>query len=159
MAPKRERNRRRGRKRPAGGPQACQSEGRIRDRLAKRFGRDREIVSGPLPPGQRKMSEVLKEFAEPLLDGVDSIEEYRAGIAAAATGWNVALVPDDMREEMLDKAIRAVRSDLEEAKELYRRLVERKEAHYSGDNRFVLDYEVTEDGGRFLVAVASTEKV
>lgn len=113
----------------------------VRKRHEDRFG---VSIGGPIG-GMRKLSEVIKEFAEPLIDGVRTTEELNAGVSTAVLAWNMAIMPRNVRKQMLGDladrygsgaevvVIRAVLGDM----------MARKKALYDDDKRFVMDYQVT----------------
>jgi hypothetical protein len=106
------------------------------------------------------MSEVLLEFAEPLLDGSEDNEQFRAAIALAGLCWNLSLMPPDEQVAELHNIVKQVGE--REAfwgrgiREIVLTLVDRKKAFFPDDNRLVLNYEFVEEktGPRFLVASA-----
>ena len=108
-------------------------------------------------PG-RKMSEVLLDFAEPLLDALDDDDEFKGAISFAAICWNLSFLPEKTQR----KQLRSIGHQLggsdalstSEIEYFARILLERKKAFFADDRRMVADYEVVneEEGDSLLVA-------
>ncbi len=56
-----------------------------------------------IPAGAQKMSQVILEFARPLLDSADGDAEYRNALAFAVLAWNASLVPEDRRKDLVQE--------------------------------------------------------
>ncbi len=108
-------------------------------------------------PYARKMSELLLEFAEPLLDDSDDDKSFRAKIGMAALSWNLTFVPPNEQEATLNGMV----SELGRPDALMRRgiqesihmLMDRKRTLFADDNRLIVNYEIVEErtGPRLLV--------
>jgi MFS superfamily sulfate permease-like transporter len=111
---------------------------------------------------KEKMSEVLLDFAQPLLDhcGDDDDEAFRNMLAFAVCSWNMALVPRRTRDKMWTDTINTICGfDLERRKfaEYHLTLLEkRKNELYPDNHRFIVDIEVRCDKNNRRVFVAST---
>ncbi len=68
----------------------------------------KEIVENP--PDQVKMSEVLLDFAAPLLERFEPEIPVKNIITIAIFGWNLSLLPDDKHSEFLDQMAVSCRS-------------------------------------------------
>ncbi len=130
--------------------------------LTKRLERSALSANAELhiePRGQHKMSEVILEFAKPLLGAAHGHEEYRGALGLAITAWTVSLMPEPMWKDVLPKpigelaALEDVSDDLEQ---LFTDLVYRRRRLYPHVERFVLDYEVTRSRGAPRLDVVST---
>jgi hypothetical protein len=111
------------------------------------------------PPGQLKMSEVIVEFAEPLLDAARDDREYRNALGLAIVAWNVSLLPERMWTATLPKHLRELASEEDVADDLghlLTGLIHRKERFYPHVRRLVLDYEITRSSGDRRLDVVST---
>lgn len=116
-----------------------------------------------LPP-ERKMSEVLLEFAEPLLDGAVDDSDYRAGIGFAVMFWDLALLPEEEQPEALKHMARDLgktsRSNDPEIVEYFQRigkmLLLRKKALFPDITRAILDYEIVGKGETIQLLITST---
>lgn len=117
-------------------------------------------ASGPdaygaaLAGGIIKMSEVIVDFAEPLLEHAGSPEEIDDAIELAILAWNLSVLPDAAQQRILDR----FRSD-DEAEEFVAVLewmaLHRKRA-FAGLDRMVLGHELRFDEGKPHLQVLST---
>ena len=144
---------------------------RRRQRQQKRFdGLRRKIDEGPLrdekkvvfiePKGHVKMSEVLEAFVEPYVDEVDSEEDYRKLLGLAIAAWNVALFPEDKRQDMIDQVIESVSAGDDVLKanltEIMSELTERKQKYFRKYRRMIVDFELRDTGRGYELQVVST---
>jgi hypothetical protein len=97
------------------------------------------------PAGLEKMSKVIQDFAEPLLEQGSSGEEYRAAFGIAIIAWNLSLLPEAAREQKLTQSIRPELGPQGEA--ILVTMVQRKLALYPDIQRQILDFELTPMGG------------
>jgi len=111
------------------------------------------------PPPFRKMSEVLIEFAQPILDAVDDDRYFKMVVQFAAICWDIAMYPESEQEALLNKFLcDAAVSD--ESVHLglgrYARvLIARKEALFHNEKRSILDVKFVEEGEDTNVLVTS----
>lgn len=116
----------------------------------------------PLPP-VRKMSEVLLEFAEPLLDAFDDDSHFRDLTAIAVFCWNLTFLPPKEGEAAINDIVKQMAGrDAFKGRglrEALRALIERKKALYADDNRLIVNYEIIqeESGPRLLVMSSPIE--
>lgn len=103
------------------------------------------------PPGLEKMSEVLLEFAEPILDRSASIDAIRSALYFAMTIWNYSLLPAEKRSKGL---LGGLTKDawLKSAAQV---LLERKAQLFADNRRMLYDLEVFKEGDRLRVNVIS----
>ena len=100
-----------------------------------------------------EMSEVLLDFAKPLLDGIDQLDRraLNASIKMAVTVWNYSIIisrncPTDSFAERLNKKSmtamvkRAFRGEIGES--VLTALLERKDSLYPDINRFIADFNI-----------------
>lgn|GEM_PF-924083 len=116
-----------------------------------------ESIPCELLPYARKMSEVLLEFAEPLMEDSDDDESFRSKIALAALSWNLTLMPKNEQEATMHNIVEElgrfdafVRCGVRES---IRMLIDRKRTLFADDNRLIVNYEIVEEktGPRLLV--------
>ena len=132
-------------------------------RKLKRSGRgaDKGFESIPLEPllPVRKMSEVLLDFAEPLLGESDDDRHFRAAISIAAVSWNMAFLPPKEWKVALSEVSKDMpKGDAftdPEIREVLHSLVDRKKALFADDNRIIINYQVVGEGARPRLLVAS----
>jgi len=113
------------------------------------------IVKNALP---QKMSEVLIDFAKPLLDAIDQLDRkaLKAAFQMAITVWNYSIVIDrnNPSESFADRlnrktlkamVARAFSGDIGEG--VLNALMERKQSLYPDNNRLIGDFDIKwEDG-------------
>jgi hypothetical protein len=122
--------------------------------LARRVrDRDANITLRFNPPGVEKMSEVLLQFAEPILDRLAPIEEIRTTLFFAMTLWNYSLLPAEARSESKG-LLREVMSD-PWSRSVAQRLLERKAQLFPDNRRMLYDLEVSQEGDQLRVNVVS----
>jgi len=130
----------------------------LRERAHRRFG-DRAICR---TKRGLKMSEVIVDFAEPLLEQAGD-EGYESALAMGVVAWNLALLPAKQRERAKKSLVKKLPGKTRRDKVLaedyvgqIEAIMRRKHEHFGHIKRFVVDYLVTESGDRWHVSVAST---
>jgi len=129
--------------------------------LAVRMAKERSIPEGSVivePKGRDKMSEILIDFAEPLLELVDN---EKAMLTLAMTAWNIAIFPEEDRDAKIDElVIKCFPQDdpqsLEKIRVVVGMLVLRKLKMYPDNERILLGYEFIESGDKRTLNVMST---
>jgi hypothetical protein len=110
------------------------------------------------PPDQEKMSEVLLDFARPLLELSDD-DDFDNVIALAAACWNTALLPQEKQETsikgLIDIVSSGTREDVQMVREIVRMLLERKRRYFPNNKRFIADYQISNSRSRRNLLVAS----
>ena len=111
------------------------------------------------PPPERKMSEVLEDFAEPVLETLRE-DQFKAGISIAALCWNLSFLPRKEQHAQIDSSLDKLRKSDPlmrlEFEGCISMLLERKKAFFADDRRMILNYEFIEEEGRPRLLVAST---
>jgi len=109
----------------------------------------------------RKMSEVLLDFAQPLLEDMDDDENdcFEAVINFAAICWNLSFLPEkEQRVQLKNIASQLGESDLLmrlEAKSLARVLLHRKKTLFSNDRRIIANVKIVGKGDNQRLLVMS----
>jgi hypothetical protein len=113
------------------------------------------------PEGQEKMSEVILDFAEPLLDECENEASEKVAVAMAILVWNISLLPEnDQDREILKICSELAGSD--DKKQIARLmdyanyLLERKKRYYAENQRYIVKYEISGSGNSQRLDVAST---
>jgi hypothetical protein len=105
-----------------------------------------------------KMSEVIIDFAEPLLKQAKSFEDQRKALEAAIILWNISMLPEEKQvEHTLRLGTDFWGEPSETNMELYRILafmLARRHSQFPGIRRIVQDFEVLEQPGGFHLNVA-----
>ena len=123
------------------------------------------ILKNTLP---QKMSEVLLDFAKPLLDGIDMSDRLalESVIKMAATVWNYSIVMGKpsggiisrLHKKSIEAMVaKAFSGNIGEC--VLKTLLDRKKALYPDNKHAVADFEVkwNSDGSQFHLTVMSTE--
>jgi hypothetical protein len=104
--------------------------------------------------GVEKMSQVIEDFAEPLLDQCSRTEQQRGVIGLATIAWNLSLLPEEkLQQELNEKILPKLGPKMGG---ILASMVRRKQELYPNNQRPILDYEFTETGpDSFLLNVVS----
>jgi len=135
-------------------------------RKLRRRSRGTQYEVEPLWPQQSfhapKMSQVILDFAEPLLDDIDD-ELFENAIDCAVSCWNLSFLPEKEQQRHVRKILNGLgesdpmtRLEIEDWVQM---LLGRKKAFFADDGRMVLSYQVVEEEGqrRLLVTSAWTK--
>jgi hypothetical protein len=115
-----------------------------------------------MPAGAQKMSQVILEFARPLLDSADGDAETRNALAFAVLAWNASLMPEERRGDLIQDALKRNAAsahsggDVVAIQGLFSDLIRRKEQAYPEVQRLIVDYHVRQSDGQTFLEVAST---
>jgi hypothetical protein len=113
------------------------------------------------PPQKEKMSDIIIEFAQPLLDAATGPEMQKKAISVAIIAWNLALVPEESQLDQIHKIMKTVNpsnnSDhsLDEGIEIFKNLIARKKSFFPEVHRMIIDYELIETPKGFHLNVVS----
>ncbi|MEW6274876.1 MAG: hypothetical protein AB1556_07150 [Bacillota bacterium] len=107
-----------------------------------------------------KMSEVLLDFAEPLLDKLEDYPTIEKAISFAAVIWNLSLLPKSEQKKGLEDILKILGKDDPEmrkiGKDIAIMLLDRKEKCFPNNKRFIITYEFGMKNGEPWLNVAST---
>jgi hypothetical protein len=115
---------------------------------------------------QQKMSEVIVDFAKPLLDAAQTDEEIQKAIGMAIAMWNVAILPDKDQKDFLreffndtnDTKDSSSNQELfEEHDQVVSYFIARKKVFFPDIKRIIMDYECIETPQGFHLNVVSTD--
>jgi hypothetical protein len=143
---------------------------RKRQRKQKRFENlEKKLKQGPFrkdkiviePSGEVKMSKVLTDFVEPYLEFTETEEDHRKLLTLAVMAWNASFLPEKEQQEMIDRVLdKGIPTGTEELKVglkgIVNELIVRKRIYFSEYTRRIIDFEVTDRGRDYHLAVAST---
>jgi hypothetical protein len=108
-----------------------------------------------------KMSEVIIEFAQPLLDVSQTDEEQRKAITMAIAIWNVSLLPDKDQKNFIREFCNSMQDSasdqeiLDENSQIISYFLERKKIFFPDIKRMILDYDCVETPQGFHLNVVS----
>jgi hypothetical protein len=97
----------------------------------------------------RKVSEMLMEFAEPWLNEARTDDQRRTVIGMAVLAWNMAGIPEPERWEDVNQELAEMLR--EPGKTILKEMIARKLDLYSGEDRSLLDYEITGGAAKMRV--------
>ncbi|WP_300455414.1 hypothetical protein [Desulfobacula sp.] len=108
----------------------------------------------------RKLSEVVLEFAEPLIDAADGTVDEEKAIRMLITLWNASLLAKQKGLETISPALDDMAKGDQilssEFHSIFDMMYERKQNYFSTDNRFIVNYSLEENREGFYLQVAST---
>lgn len=107
------------------------------------------------PPPEGKMSEVIIDFAKPILKEDEDVEIQKKTIILAIIIWNLSLLPEELQEEQAIE-IRSLLGNSNEADRLINYLLARKEDFFKDIKRMVVDYDFVSLPRGFHLNVLST---
>ena len=132
-------------------------------RKLRRRSRGTQYEVEPLRPKQsfpaRKMSEVILDFAEPLLDDIDDEELFENAINCAVACWNLSFLPEKKQQRQL----RAIVNELDKSdpmarlkvEDCVRMLLERKKLLFADEKRMIVEHKVIDEEDRQRLLVMS----
>lgn len=109
------------------------------------------------PAGEEKMSAVILEYAEPLMEHAENVEQQNKAIAMAIICWNASLLNETDRERGLAE-IYAETDEVEASniKEVITFMLNRKQDLFPHNKRVVTDWMVKDKGDQLFIEVATT---
>ncbi len=131
----------------------------LKRKLAQGPFRNREVALGPID--DLKMSDVLLDFIAPYRSAVNATDAYHRLLTLAILAWNASFLSAKEQGEMVERVVDGgLPSESEELrsglKQIVYEMIERKRTHFSEYRRNILDYELTDTGAEYRLAVAST---
>lgn len=108
------------------------------------------------PPGQVKMSEVLRQFIDPYWYIPDDEESMQKLMVTALVAWNTALLPQVERVDHLAQIAEALPQETHaDFYAIVEEMIERKEKYFAQYERTIIDYELVDRGGDYQLSVIS----
>ena len=108
----------------------------------------------------RKMSDVIPEFAEPILDTIDDDELFEEVISFAVICWNLSFLPEQQQLAQWNNFANEVGTSQllshTEIEDWVWILLERKRTFFADDRRIVMNYKVIDEGDHNRLLVMST---
>lgn len=130
----------------------------LKERVKQRLGEKAIVVENPA--GLPKMSEIILEYAEELLDYASLRDRKEKAIMLACFAWNLALVDETERKQQIDKLFTAMNMQNEQDKQallaILTALIAKKKIDYAWCNRLILDYQVIETDKEFKLNIVSS---
>ena len=133
-----------------------ESLARMKHKVGEWFGIEHEVIRDS---SLERMSEILREYADPFLNIVDtdSKAEYEKAIMISIMFWNYSIVKEASSKEQkkIEKMLRPMMSDVE-SKYIIEYMLDRKRQMYPDNKRMIMSYEVTETSDSYNLYVVST---
>jgi hypothetical protein len=129
------------------------------ERVSKsEFLEDTELVISP--SGHEKMSEVLIDFASPLIEVFPGREDAHLTFSLATLAWNASLLPKRERKrlvgEIASELFPSDREGSETTKSFVNWMIKRKEQYFRDNKRFILDFQISGSGDDVRLSVVSS---
>ena len=135
-----------------------------RDRLLRRtkqrsINKETELLIAS--PQTEKMSEVIIDFAQPLMDAATSPAAQKSAISTAIISWNLSLLPKKSQSDQISEIKKILDSSnnsdhfSNEGLYIFNYLIARKKSLFPEINRMIVDYELVETPKGFHLNVVS----
>lgn len=125
------------------------------NRLQRLVARLDDGVEYRINTGSDKMSDRLAAVAEPLMEDILTVDDAEKTMQIAATGWNMAILPADIREDAFrDFAELGDATDEFVMRALVQIIIDRKTAMFPDDQRCIRDVHIEAGHGEWHVQVA-----
>jgi hypothetical protein len=120
-------------------------------------GRIKEFLFNP--KGEISMSDAISQLIEPYKADAPDYNSLRNLVTFACIAWNTSILPEEQRTEALDKMLEIIPGKIKDRLEtfaLLTELIERKRKLFPNISRAIIEHKVTDEGGNFHIAIAST---
>jgi len=111
------------------------------------------------PKGEISMSDAISQLIKPYQDDEYDYETSRKLVTFACVAWNASILPQEMRDEMIDRLLTSASRDAKHRSgifDLVTQLMERKKKLFPDISRMIIDFKVTDLGKDFHIAIASS---
>jgi hypothetical protein len=105
------------------------------------------------------MSDAITRLIEPFKDEATDYESFRGLVTLACIAWNTSLFSKEKREKILGEMMDVYEGSIEDQVETFNllgELMERKRKLFPNVSRMIVEHKVTDRGGDFHIAIAST---
>jgi len=133
-----------------------ESEENIKNRLKKQTGKNVILYEGNV---EVKMSEVILDLAEDLLEAATTKAQHQKAIMITCMAWNLAVMFDsEQQKEKLEQLLDTIddRQGKQDTQNIIVGLIKMKNLYYPDVNRIILDYELVGKTPDFHLNIAST---
>ena len=111
-----------------------------------------------------KMSELIGEYASDYINMGETTEERQSYLNGACSAWNIAVLPDHLREEALRRNIAEYKrtnpgvDDADDLADDLRKLIQKKLQMFPGVKKVIIDASIEPiSGTKYRIVVASTD--
>ena len=111
------------------------------------------------PKGEISMSDAISQLIEPFREDASDYNSFSNLVTFGCIAWNTSILPEEQRDEALGKMVDLIPGDIEERLEILNllgELMERKRKLFPNVSRAIIEHKVTDRGGDFHIAIAST---
>ncbi len=102
-------------------------------------------------PDEKKMSDIIVEYAQPLLNWAKTSEQKKFAIELSIAIWNNSQLPEEKQENQLIKLQNLIKAETNAPEshsdgggDVFKFMLERRKALFSEINRVIVDFEITE---------------
>jgi hypothetical protein len=125
----------------------------------KALGVDAAVVIRSDLPQAQKISNAISKILDSEIAGKESLDEYRHRVTAIVFAWNVSLLPPEAQATTLKNLGQFVEKQdplgVAAAQAELMRLIEKKQAMFPDDKRFIVSHEVQFVGAKVYVTAAA----
>lgn len=116
------------------------------NKLREKHANEKFIVTNPEKLGLKKMSEIILEYADEMLNMASTRDDKEKAIIMAVSAWNISFVKEDQRKNKIDECLESMninkKSDIwDDAQGIFQELINKKLTIYKSINRFIIDFE------------------
>ncbi|MFT5872495.1 MAG: hypothetical protein ACI8WT_001426 [Clostridium sp.] len=109
----------------------------------------------------KKLSKVIMEFVVHLTDKENDTEMCKKIIELGILVWNISVLPIEHRAEQKEMVLKSVNTNIKQGEvdfnEIFDNLIIRKDNIFNNDKRFIVNYEIHEQGNELFLTVGSTQ--
>ncbi|MCI5122275.1 MAG: hypothetical protein D3908_14025 [Candidatus Electrothrix sp. AUS4] len=115
------------------------------------------------PKGTVRMSDVIENFAEPLLTDCRSDDDIKKVIQFAVVVWNLTMFPEDEQDKRIQEFAETLcppgnTDQINETKIFINSLIKRKKELFPHIQRIVVDYQLSGSGSNFRLGIVSKDR-
>jgi len=127
---------------------------------AKRYpiAQGKEILVNPTD--RDKMSQVLLDFVDPLLENFGSEIPVKKILGVGIMAWNLSLFPDGERRKLLVQVVKDLSPETGDVKAMHETmtwLIDRKKQYFDRHKRHILEFRLSDFGDRYDLQVFSVD--
>lgn len=111
------------------------------------------------PEGEISMSDAISQLIEPFREDAADYQSFHTLVTFACIAWNAAILPFEDQKELLQKTLAEFppqKNTRIDVLRLIQALRDRKELLFPNVSRMIVEFNVTELGDDFHIAIAST---
>jgi hypothetical protein len=113
---------------------------------------DSDLLYVDADPGIVKISGIILELCKEYLDKVETDKRRESIISLTCMAWNLSFLEENDRKKEISTIASKLKIDFDiqaSLREILTDLAQKKLKHYSLDNRYILDYQISDLGDNF----------